>query len=397
MRRAVPLLLLAGCAEAPVGPKAATHAPAASVSIEDFRQVVPGDGLPPEVQPQNSNNNLDVAWHDGRLYLAFRTAPTHFASDETEVYIVSSTDEQTWRFEGHIAMGTDLREPNLVSWNGTLTLYLAVLGTDPLAFEPQGTIYTQLVEPGTWTEPVWHDLDTLIAWRIKEMDGKLYLIGYTGGEGIYDPESDPIEIHWLTSDNAIDWVPASGGDPVVLTGGGSESDMVFLDDGDVLVVVRNEAGDEDGYGSKICRGPADNPSAWACAADPKKYDSPLLFLEGGTPWLVGRRNVTEDGAYDLGMDDLSPLDQYWNYQAEYWNNPKRCGLWQVDPDALTVAHVVDLPSKGDTCFPELVEGPAGGHVLYNYSSDPDLEPDPAWFEGQLGPTQIYRQELVFGR
>ena len=67
------------------------------VELTDTRQVVPGDGLPAEVVPQLSNNNLDVVRHvDGRVYFAFRTGPFHFADEDVQMHVVSSDDEETW-------------------------------------------------------------------------------------------------------------------------------------------------------------------------------------------------------------------------------------------------------------------------------------------------------------
>src|SRR6185295_12576797 len=97
-----------------------------SAAVTDTRRIVPGTGLPMETQPGNSNNNLDVVRHgDGRVYLAWRTAPDHFASDRTLMYVVSSTDEEGWRFEAKFSVGTDLREPRLLSLGDTLFLYVS--------------------------------------------------------------------------------------------------------------------------------------------------------------------------------------------------------------------------------------------------------------------------------
>ncbi|NCQ61978.1 MAG: hypothetical protein GW913_15075, partial [Myxococcales bacterium] len=63
------------------------------VTIAETRMIVPSDGLPPEVTPLTSNNNLDVVRHEGRVYLAWRTAPDHFAGPDTVMYMVSSADE----------------------------------------------------------------------------------------------------------------------------------------------------------------------------------------------------------------------------------------------------------------------------------------------------------------
>jgi len=368
-------------------------APVPGVELVDFTQVVPSQGLPAEVVPDVSNNNLDVTWHDDRLFLAFRTGPSHFASTETEMHVVSSLDEQDWRHEGSFAMGTDVREPQLVSWQGELHLYMAVLGDNPLDFEPQGMVHHRYLGEGSWTEASWFDDPTFIPWRIKAVDGRLQMMGYSGGDAVYDPvDGEPIQIRWLASDDATTWEPTIAGQEVVLEGGGSETDYVFLADGDLLAVVRNEAGDEHGFGSKICRAPAADLGAWDCIGDPRKYDSPLLFTMRDRVWLVARRNVTETGHYDLGLEDLDHSQQYLAYQADYWVNPKRCALWWVDPASRTVHHWMDLPSRGDTCFPEAVDYGDGEVLLYNYSSDPE-GPDVSWVEGQTAPTFIHRMIL----
>ena len=62
--------------------------------------VAPSATLPPEVVSQTAHNNLDVVMHEDRLFLALRTAPSHFASADTHLYVVSTADQATWRFEG---------------------------------------------------------------------------------------------------------------------------------------------------------------------------------------------------------------------------------------------------------------------------------------------------------
>src|SRR5262245_18996752 len=42
--------------------------------LEPPSVVVPGSGLPPEINLLDANNNLDVVAHEGRIYFAFRTA-----------------------------------------------------------------------------------------------------------------------------------------------------------------------------------------------------------------------------------------------------------------------------------------------------------------------------------
>lgn len=392
MVRLLPLLvLLIGCppVEAdPVAPEEPWTDRLPELSDPDF--VVPGEGLP--LTPQRANNNLAVIDHAGRTYLAWRTAPSHFASELVQMHVVSSEDGEIWEHEVTFDLDTDLREPQFVSWEGTLRVYFAVLGTSSLDFEPQGMKASVRLGPGQWSEPEDAFEGDFIPWRSKVLDGRLYLIGYSGGGNIYDETEEPVRVHWLTSDDGVDWRAVVPGQEVVLEGGGSETDFVFLDDGSLLAVVRNEAGDEWGFGSKICTAPPEDLGNWTCAADPRKYDSPLLFREGPDVWLIGRRTLGNDGLYDLGQDD-DPATLYWRYQIEYSNDPKRCTLWRVDPATKTVHEGLDLPSRGDTCFPDRRELGGGVHQIWNYTSP--LDGDPTWIEGQQGDTLIYRIDLAF--
>lgn len=376
-----------------VEPEADTAVPGVA-TVADLRQVVPGPGLPSEVAPQPANNNLDLASFAGRTWLAFRTAPDHFASTEAEIHVVSTTDEQSWRYEASWAMGTDLREPRLLVWDGRLFLYFAVLGEDPLAFEPQGMMGTERAEDGSWSTPDWFYGEGFIPWRARVVAGVPYLVTYVGGENIYEADGEPIEVHWLTTEDGLSWEPVVPGQPVMLTGGGSETDFALTPEGALVAVVRNEAGDaESGWGSKICRAEPATLGTWNCVSDPRKFDSPFVFAHGGAIYLLARRNVTESGNYDLFLRDLDPATQTLTYETDYWVHPKRCSLWQVDAESLAVTFLLDLPSRGDTCFPAALPLDGDDWLVYNYSNDVE-GPDLSWVEGQHQPTAIYRQVVT---
>ena len=366
-----------------------------AVCISDAVQVVPSDSLPSRARTQEANNNLDVVSHKCRVFLAFRTAPSHFASAETRIYIVSSKDQETWRFEGGFHLETDIREPRFLSYKGKLFLYFGVLGTDPLDFHPQGMMVSRYLGTERWTEPEWFYGEGFMPWRTKVVDGVPYLLAYVGGENIYDENGEPIQVHWLTTEDGFEWVPVVANQPVVIEGGASETDFVFLDDGTLIAVSRNEAGDEHtGWGSKVCRAEASAPGDWQCVGDYKKYDSPLMFKHDNTPYIIGRRNLSGTGDYYLGHTEKTPRDQTIAYQVDYWNWPKRTSLWRVDAENLTVEFVKDFPSKGDTCFPGLLTAGEGLYEVYNYTSPLDGE-DISWIDGQTGPTHIVRTGLKF--
>src|SRR5262249_43199619 len=154
-------------------------------------------------------------------------------------------------------------------------------------------------------------------------------------------------------------------------------------------------GDELRWGSKICTAPAGDLGNWTCRGDPKKYDSPLVFRHHQDVYLIGRRNVTPSGNYDLHRDDLSAADQTSTYEVEYSFEPKRCSLWRVDPQALSVSFVLDLPSRGDTCFASILKRSDKDYAVYNYTSSLEGGNDPSWIAAQGQPTLIYRAILSF--
>ena len=392
MNPAIPLLLLAACAAAACAPEAVETV--LVPSLGELEVIVPRDDLP--VVTQDANNNLSVIDHEGDLFVAFRTAPTHFASDEVQMHVLRSENNgESWSHELTVDLDTDVREPQLVSHEGTLQLYYAELGSTPSAFEPQGSWTQRRTAPGQWDDASAVFEPTFIPWRIRSSGGRLRVFGYSGGENIYDlDEREPIEVRWLQSEDGLNWEPVVPGHEIVLEGGGSETDAAFTPDGTLVSVVRNEAGDEHGFGSKICTAPPDSLADWTCSSDPRKYDSPLVFEEGGRIWMVARRNLTPDGHFDLGHDDAEAQTLFLRYQLDYWQQPKRCSLWEIDPDTRTVRWELDLPGRGDTCFPDERRLDAGRWEIWNYSSS--LEGDePSWLDGQNNPTFIYRIALSF--
>ncbi len=368
--------------------------PLAAAELGGSRRIVPSVGLPAEVTLQASNNNLDVIRHEDRVWLALRTSKSHFAGSSTLLYVVSSTDEKNWRYEWQTSMGTDLREPRFFAWKGRLWLYYAVLGKNRLDFEPQGTMATERLADGSWTTPQAVLEPGFIPWRMRLIDGVPVMIGYTGGDEVYGGSDTPaIAIKLLTTDDGWTWKALVPGKPTTHIGGGSESDFAIRPDGSLVAVVRNEAGDSGGFGSKICTASAGKWADWTCSHDPRRYDSPLVVQVGDSTWLFGRRNVSDDGHFDLGEEGVHS-DLYKKYQLAYWTKPKRCALWKVDAVARKVDFVLDLPSKGDTCFVSAIDlptrpGDAATLAVYNYTSPPD-GPDLTWFEGQTGSTEIHR-------
>ncbi len=365
--------------------------------LGETRQIAPGQGMPPEYVAEHglSNNNLDVVRHEGRVFLAIRNGEFHFASPDTRLYVFSSVDEQTWDFEAKLELDRDVREPRFLSLGGRLFLYFALLGRDRFDFEPGGMRVVERLGPRQWTAPegFYRPEEGYIPWRVRMLGERPVMLAYNHGEHEYDLSGLPIEIELLTTDDGRAWRPLDPARPVVSRGGGSETDVALDDRGDLYAVIRNEAGDASGWGSKLCYAPRDRLAEWTCKHDPRKYDSPWVFARGGAIFVIGRRNVTDDGDFELTPGAPWSGAETFSNLARYSGQPKRCALWQLERSTLTMHHLIDLPSRGDTCFASVLDDPTtpGRMFVYDYSSplEPGL-PELSWSAGQLGPTNIYR-------
>src|SRR5688572_13683959 len=65
---------------------------ATAPAVSEPAIVVPSTTMADGVVSQVAHNNLDIVWFRGRLFFAFRTAPTHFASRQVVMYVVSTAD-----------------------------------------------------------------------------------------------------------------------------------------------------------------------------------------------------------------------------------------------------------------------------------------------------------------
>lgn len=384
------LLALAGCGNEGSPPAAVEYDIVASAP----RFVVPSAALPPEISPKASNNNVDIAFYDGRLFLAWRTAPSHFASTETEMFIMSSSDGgEHWAFENRIALGADVREPRLLSFGGQLQLFFFEAGTNPASFEPKRIWRTRRLAVASWS-PTEIFLDQpQVPWDLKARNGRAYLTSYQGDHYGAGAVSD-IRVLFRSSSDGESFTPVDGNDDVY-RGGVSEVAFEFDVAGDLWAVTRNEDGDGSGFGSHVCHAPAAHLAQWDCShASPERYDSPDMFRHGDDIYLVARRDI--GGPFDQGRSDLSFLEQKFQYLVDYSFRPKRTALYRIDRENYAVEHLFDLPGDGDTAFPSVQQTGEHSFLLANYTSPLD-QPDITWLEGQNSArgTQLYLLDLTF--
>lgn len=162
--------------------------------------------------------------------------------------------------------------------------------------------------------------------------------------------------------------------------------------------MQTENDDKLGWGAKVCTAPPGRSWAWTCRGDTRRLDSPFLFEEGDRTYVIARRQPAFGGEYDLHYDWLPDRNaKFAAYDASYAGTPKRCALWRIWPRTRKFQPVIDIPGRGDTCYPAEIPLGHRRHLVYNYTSPLD-GPDEPWGTALVhGPTLIYRTTIVFPR
>jgi hypothetical protein len=361
------------------------------IVVSDPVPVVPSPTLPPGLDLERSNNNLAIALHDGRLFLAFRTAPIHFASPNARLVVLSSPDlGRTWALETTVATGRDLREPFLLEVAGRLQLYFVELNERFYRFEALALWRSSRCGAGCWTAPEKWGAPNEITWDFKVRGGRAWMTSYRNKR--YELQTRPVEIRFQTSTDGLDWTDV--GEGPVYRGGATEASFEFDRGGSLWAITRNEDGDESGFGSHVVSAEAGTLGAWRFPkrSDPQKFDSPRLFRYGREIYLVARRDLGPP--FGMRFASLSGGARKVFAWASYSLQPKRTALYRLDPQARRFEPIVDLPSAGDTAYPSVVRLSPHEFLIANYSSA-FRHKERSWFWGQLNSTGIYFLRVRF--
>ena len=153
--------------------------------------------------------------------MGFRTAPTHFAGAETQMYVVSTEIEsfpENWVVEAMIYRETDLREPYLLVQNGTLYFYFFELGTNPISFDPNKLLRMSRSGFADWTNPEEWGHKGECTWQFNTFNNTVYSLSFSGTEGV--TSFGNVNLFLNQSNDGIIWTPVSEEKPIVYENGG---------------------------------------------------------------------------------------------------------------------------------------------------------------------------------
>ncbi len=336
------------------------------------------------VHCQAANNNLDVCRDRGRTYLAWRTAPSHFASPAARLEVTScELLDGPWRHEATVELGCDVREPRWIVGPDGPQLWFVRLGVDPKRFQPGGVWRVRKRGAG-WAEPEAMLDSTTMMWRIRRFAEGYAMFSYRGAEAMYSPRPrDPaVELRW--SEDLDVW-----SDPVTIHPGGTEFDAVQRRSGTsaggpiYVGVSRNEGPSR--RGGDVVAG--DSLTDLRVMPIARKPDSPLVFEWRGEVWCWARRSLRAGGTYDR-VPRATPGSLAIRVDQAWWSlSRKRSSLYRVDAVNGRLDWQLDLPSRGDCSFAALVDVNDDELLVADYST-PSSRRDGSWIRGQLGPTEI---------
>lgn len=357
----------------------------------DVQALSTESSTPVSALPDRSFRSVDAVRHGERTYVAIRSVKAGTNSDAV-VRVVSSIDDRNWRQELVLPDAESALNPKLLSIGDELILYTT---TDPGFGRETNIQAVKLTKSGEWTAPVSLDLPGHVLSQVRLVDGVPLMTTFTGGTGIYRLGDDSLEVRMLTSRDGLAWHPPSAGKWVVYKGGGSDASFASNDDGNLLAVVRKEAGDSQGWGSAVCLAAASNWTNWDCVNDANHYGPAAMFSYDGEVYLIGQRKVSSDGRYDLGQG--AGFVRTVHNQLDLLTSGRRCALFRYVAAEKRVAFVADFPSQGDTCTPSILSGSEPGQfVVYTPSSALD-GPEHAVAAAQDEPNQLYRYVFQLSR
>jgi len=239
-----------------------------------------------------------IRWRD-RWYCTFREGDEHVGGDG-RIRVLVSTDGQAWTSAALVGeTGIDLRDPKLsITLDGRLMIVAGgsvyegkrYLGRQPrVTFSQDGITWSapqRILEEGDWL------------WRVTWHDGRAYGVTYRTLPG------DRLE--WaLTLVSSADGRVFDRVTPLSVPGRPNETTLRFMPDGEMVALVRREAGDRLAWVGRS-RAPY---TTWTWRETPHQVGGPnFIRLPDGALWASGRSypggpktvvaRMTLDGGYD---------------------------------------------------------------------------------------------------
>ncbi|MBI5692799.1 MAG: exo-alpha-sialidase [Verrucomicrobia bacterium] len=289
------------------------------------------------------NAFTDLVHWRGRWWCTFRESTAHVGGDGG-IRVIESADGGTWTSAAYLTeKDIDLRDPKFsVTPDGRLMLVCGgsvYLGTKQLKGRQPRVLFS--TDGRTWTPPaqVLREGDWL--WRVTWHDGVAYGVSY--GNGVKKPgDADATEwtLALYSSRDGLKWDLVA---PLEVTGRPNETTVRFTPTGEMIAMVRREAGNTMGVIGRAAP-PYRN---WTWRQSNHRLGGPNFILQPGAGWIVTTRDyVTPPAGATKGVTTM---------------------VARLGEDG-RLSRLVTLPSGGDTSYAGMVWHTDGRLWLSYYSS-----------------------------
>jgi hypothetical protein len=363
--------LLAACSDAPVGD---------GKVVADARILVPGVGATNEDCRSGvcqHNENCDMTWFDGTIWLVHRTALSQVLGPNSSLRVYRSDDlGRSFALQSIIPAvnDRDIRDPHFYQRDGELFIK-AITRLPGLGLRDAGvdsvSIETHSRDGIAWSTPREISPVRWGLWRVIEVDGVFYSAAYEDGD---------LRVVLYSSADGLDWQPGAeiyG----VAEDTPLETELVAMPSGRMLGLVRMDGKDAELGGNrgrlrtKVCWAlpPYD---AWGCPQELEgvRLDGPVAFFWRDRLFVVARKHLGEDGRKRTALYEITG---------------------ELEGGPIGIVEHAELPSAGDTSYAGVAAIDRHRFVATWYSSDVAL--DPPWVSGLFIGSDVWQATLDLSR
>lgn len=323
------------------------------------------------------NENTDLTTFNGAIYLVHRTAVSQILGPNSSLHVYRTTNGGKTFTETALIdapVDRDIRDPHFYQVGSQL--YIKALTRLPVLSSRDSNVDTVAVATHSSDAVHWSPLQDIgphgwSFWRIKKHGGTYYSAAYQDGDQ---------SVVLYSSTDGVTW---AAGAPIYTVSADTplETELTFMPSGRLLALVRMDGtnqellGDQGRLRTKICWAMPPYAS-FDCPAefDGQRFDGPLSFFWNGRLFVIARKHLQETGK-------------------------KRTALFEItgnlEGGPLSIKEWGELPSAGDTSYAGIAMIDATHGLVTWYSSD--LALDPPWFNGMLGPTDIWQGTIDFSK
>src|SRR5690606_11002880 len=229
-----------------------------------------------------------------RTYLAFRSADRHEPDESAEIVVVSSSDENHWRAETTLALGSEIRHPKFLHLHDELFLYASTLSNHEYIVDPRAGVVTSR-KNGVWSSVSELDLPGQVVTQVGKDAGMPLMVVTLGAHSPFEFGASPPAVRVLTTADGYVWQTLTGQDDSGMAAGATSASFSREEDGNSLGVINRSVNGSATGTTFVCLSTDRTPNDWNCKSTPLNLWNPSTFRVGTYSYVLGGLAVDVDG------------------------------------------------------------------------------------------------------